>query len=133
MRKFLMILLALFLIGGSIGYYLFNKKVATLEDAKPDFVLNSDQLFDSFDQNEQEAQAKYGDKIIEVSGEVLRINLKDSLPTVTLKAENSMIGGVNCTFANELDQVETGDLITVRCQCQGYLMDVILNNCTLIK
>lgn len=133
MRKFVVGGLVLVLIAGAAAFYLFNKKVEGLEDVKADYSLSSDELFDAFEQNEAEAQAKYVGKVLEVKGEVVRSNLNDSLPTITLKAENSMIGGINCTFPKKIDQVNNGDQIVVKCNCQGYLMDVILNNCTLVS
>jgi hypothetical protein len=121
------------LFGGAIGFYYFNKTVEGLENKVADYLLSSDELFDAFDQNEPEAQEKYVGKILEIRGEVIRTNLNDSIPTITLKAENSMFGGVNCSFPKAIKHVNNGEVIVVKCNCQGYLMDVILNNCMVVK
>lgn len=133
MKKLLLLGLTMALIAIGIGFYFFNKKVEGLEDVKADYRLSSNELFDAFDQNEAEAQAKFVGKVLEVSGEVVRSNMNDSLPTITLRAENSMIGGINCTFPKAINKVNNGAPIVVKCECQGFLMDVILNNCILIS
>lgn len=133
MKKIIFGLLAILLIGGLIGFYQFNKKVKGLEDVEADFTLTSDELFDAFEQDEPAAQANYVGKVVEVSGEVARINLTDSLQSIVLTAQNSMIGGVNCTFSQNIENIAVGDKVSVKCQCQGYLMDVVLNNCSLVR
>lgn len=133
MKKIIFGLLAILLIGGLIGFYQFNKKVEGLEDVEADFILTSDELFDAFEKDEPAAQANYVGKVVEVSGEVARINLTDSLQSIVLTAQNSMIGGVNCTFSQNIENIAVGDQVSVKCQCQGYLMDVVLNNCSLVR
>ena len=134
MKKILIFILLTVLIGSAIAFYQFNKKVESLDNAVAGFSLSSDELFDSFDQDESNAQTKYAGKILEVKGEILRINQNDSTQSITLKAENSMMGGgVNCSFPNPLEGLNIGDVVKVKCECQGYLMDVVLNNCVLVK
>lgn len=127
-------ILAIIIIGGGYGLYLFNKKVPTLEDATPDFVMSANDLFNAFDQNESEATAKYENKVIEVKGKVISIKNNESNSNVILKAEMAMAGGVNCSFKHKLEEtLEKGSTVTIKGQCQGYLMDVVLNNCYLVK
>lgn len=131
--KLILAILALALLGGGYGYYLFNKKTPGLEDAKADFMVNANELFDAFDSNEQEAQSTYGSKIVEVTGEVLEVKQSDTQTTIILKAENALIGGINCSFNKIIEGPSIGEEITIRGLCQGFLMDVILNNCTIVK
>ena len=134
MKKIIVFILLILMIGGAIGFYQFNKKVESLENTAADYSLSSDDLFDAFDQDESNAQAKFAGKVIEVKGEVLRMNQNDSTQSLSLKAVNSMMGGgVNCSFPKPIEGVNIGDVVRVKCECQGYLMDVVLNNCVLIK
>ncbi len=131
--KLILAILALALLGGGYGYYLFNKKTPGLENAKADFMVNANELFDAFDSNEQEAQSTYGSKVVEVTGEVLEVKQSDTQTTIILKAENALIGGINCSFSKIIEAPGVGEEITIRGLCQGFLMDVILNNCTIVK
>jgi hypothetical protein len=118
----------------SIGLYMYNKKVPTLEDATADYVMTANDLFDAFDMNETEAMAKYENKVIEVTGEVISVKNGEKESNIILLADMAMAGGVNCSFKYKQDQeIEDGTMVTVKGQCQGFLMDVVLNNCYLIK
>lgn len=114
------------------GWYEFNRTVPTLEDAKADFTLTADELFDAFDGDEDGATAKYVGKVIEVSGTVIATEAKAEGSTVTLEAANAMVGGVNCAFGVAPD-VKEGQQVTLKCACQGFLMDVVMNNCNVVQ
>jgi len=117
------------LVGAGVGYYLFTKKVPSLENTKADFALSSDELFDAFEEDESASLAKYEGKVIAVSGSVSRIKLTDSTSNITLFAENAMAGGINCSFNEVVSNIKKGDEVTIKGRCQGFLMDVVLNNC----
>lgn len=133
MKKLLIAIVLLGGIGVAIGLYYFNKTVPTLEDTKADYSLTANELFNAFDQDEDAAQQKFADKVIEVKGVVERTKLNDSIPSLVLSAENALAGGVNCSFSESVSGISDGDTITVKGRCQGFLMSVVLNNCTLAK
>ena len=133
MKKLLLILLVILAVVGAIGFYMFNKTVPTLESEKADYSLTANELFNSYDQNESAAEQKYADKVIQVTGVVEGTKLNDSIPSLILAAENAMMGGVNCAFSEKVAGIKTGDTVVVKGRCQGYLMNVILNNCTLVN
>ncbi|WP_107037257.1 OB-fold protein [Brumimicrobium mesophilum] len=127
-------LLALALVGGGLGYYMFNKKVPTLEKTNPDFVISADDLFNEFENDESKALKKFENKIIEVTGKVISVKNNKFDSNIILVAEMAMIGGVNCSFKyKQENEVKKGSMVTIKGQCQGFLMDVVLNNCQLIK
>ena len=133
-RNIIFAILAVGLIGGAYGLYQFNKKVPTLDSAAPDFEVTADELYNAFDENEAEAMKKYQEKIIQVTGTVFRTKSDTSQLNIILKAENSMTGGVNCSLRDfQSDVPEKGSRITLKGQCQGYLMDVVLNNSVIVE
>ena len=114
------------------GLYEFNRTVPTLEDAKADFTLSADELFDAFDADEEAATAKFVGKVVQVSGTVVATEEKAEGSTVTLEASNAMVGGVNCGFASS-PELKEGQQVTLKCACQGFLMDVVMNNCNVVQ
>lgn len=131
MKRILLIILLLLAIGGGVGYYMFTKKVPTLENQKADFELTANQLFDEFDADENAALAKYENKVIDVTGNVVSVKENEGTWNIILEAENAMAGGINCSFSK--DPGKLTDSHTIRGRCQGFLMDVVLNNCTTVK
>lgn len=117
------------ILGGIFGLYQFNKKVPSLSTITPDFVLTADELFDAFDSDETSALQKYEGKVITVTGTVMSSRATDTTTTLILDANNAMAGGVNCSFASSSLNVEEGQIIAVKGRCQGFLMNVVLNNC----
>lgn len=131
MKKIATIISFLVLIAVAYGVYIFNKKTESLHKVKPEYTVTANQLYTEFANNEKSAILKYEGKIIEVTGEVIMVTKTDSISNVLLGAEEALLGGVNCSF-NELENnLQKGEIITVKGQCQGYLTSVILNNCVI--
>jgi hypothetical protein len=135
LKKILIFVTIALLIALSFAVYLFNKKVPTLDHTKTDFVISANDLFNEFETNEELANMKYVDRILEVSGEIIGLHkdISDSLWSVYLKAENAMMYGINCSFTINPQQLEIGDEVTVKGQCVGKLEDVLLKNCLILK
>jgi tRNA_anti-like len=118
------------------GLYLFNKKHPDLTSVKPNFTLSAEHLIDEVEADETKATEKYQDKILEVIGQISHIDIaEDGTITLTLMNENQF-AGVICTLSKENDSVEIpeiGNEVIVRGTFSGVLMDVLLNNCVIIK
>lgn len=132
--KIVLIALAtLVLAGAAAGYYLYNLKPKDLGKVKPDFIVTSTELQSYFEENETAASEKYVNTIVEVSGEVGSIEMgENNTMNISLKT-GSDFSSVICTFPSEVksELIREGSQISVRGQCSGYLMDVLLNNCVL--
>lgn len=124
------LILATFVIMG-IGLYLFDRGVQNIANKKADFELSADELFNEFDTDEATANEKYVEKIVVVEGVIEQIEKTDSTAILTLSAEDAMIGGVNCDmqYVTSIENWKEGDKVSVKCICQGYLMNVIMNQC----
>jgi hypothetical protein len=118
-----------------IALIFYFKKHADLSKANPDFVVTATALQKEFEEDETTASAKYINKIIELSGEIEYIARTDSNNlNISLKTDNE-ISSVICTFSTGKgpSDPKTGDEITLRGICSGYLLDVLLNNCALVS
>ena len=133
MKKIVVSILVLLCIGLVYGFYLYNKKTPSLENEKPDYTLTADELYTSFSTDEASAIEKYEGKILQVSGKVLMLTQTDSISNVVLNAEDALFGAVNCSFNTLKETLQKEENIVVKGQCQGYLTNVILNNCVLVK
>ncbi len=133
MKKFLLLALAAAAIGGAVAYYLYNKPHRDIASEEAAHTLTADALFDAFEADEASANALYLDKVVAVSGTVAEVTQNGAGQSViTLTAANAMMGGVSATMQDSgAISVTEGQSVTVKCRCTGYLMDVILINCTL--
>jgi hypothetical protein len=123
-------------VGGILAaLYYYNLKPEDLKKSKPDYVISAPDLQKAFEENEKASSEKYINKILEVSGEIssAKPGEKSSF-NVSLKTGNPL-SSVICTFPSVADSAlfKTGTSIAIRGICSGFLMDVLLNNCALIK
>lgn len=138
-RKNILIILGIILVtglsGGGYGLYLFFKTHKNLANVKPDFTLSAEALSNEFESDEDAASKKYIDKVVEITGPVSSVALgSDSIVNVTL-SEPGALSGIICSFqGRSVDdiKVKKGDVATIRGECSGILLDVLMNNCVLI-
>lgn len=138
MKPYIKVALAIVFIiavgGILVGLHYYFLKHSDLAKTKPDFVLTASSLQKEFADDEKGSSKKYINKVIEVSGTVGSVTRADSSNlNISLKT-GSDISSVICTFPvnEETLKFKGGNEITLRGECSGFLMDVLLNNCALI-
>ena len=133
--KISLILVFIVVVAGiATAVWLFYKKPADLGKTKPDIIITSSELQKEFEINESEAGTKYTNKILEVTGTIASIKKEgEEQPSITLKTDSDF-SSVICTLASsgDISVLAAGDEVTIRGECSGYLMDVLLNNCVII-
>ena len=140
MKKTLKIVLFVIVIGACVGafvaYKMWNKPfddVTEMDGIK----VNADVLYKAFETNEQTANTTYVGKVVEVSGTVGDIETSDSIARVILTFPDAMMGAVRVTLDTrhlaDAKAVKTGDQATFKGFCNGFLMDVEVNDGVLMK
>jgi hypothetical protein len=131
--KKLLIITGLLIAGAAIyGIYEFNRGAVSNADAKSDVTISANELLTAFQTDEAAANAKYNDKVVEVTGEVGTTKQEEGKTIVSLNAGDSM-AGVTCeldpTAQHKRTNFNTGDQVIFKCTCSGMLMDVVLIRC----
>jgi len=124
----------LFLAGAAAGFYMFNLKAKDMNRVKPDYVITATDLLKAFEGDEVSAAARYVGKTVEVTGEIAAVTPgEENSLNVALKTGNDF-SAVICTVpaGEAAGNPEAGSQVTVRGECSGYLMDVLLKNCVII-
>ena len=134
MKKILILLVILAIIGGGYGYYMYNKKVESLEHKKADISVSADQIIKDYEADEKTANEKYLGKIVEVSGRVTEITNEEGKEKVSLES-SSPISSVICEVEEGMStgEVKAGDNVKMKGLCSGYLSDVILVQSSVVK
>ncbi len=141
-------LLKIFLIVAAVGlvtglatvYYVFNKPHRDVENENPAFVMQAAALFNEYNGNEEVSNTKFGDQVIQVTGEIVELSIEGYQVSITL---NDEMEGVNCgldslTVVKNKPLVENlniGDQITLKGKCDGFdmIMGVVLTRCFIIQ
>lgn len=123
-------------IGGILAsLYMYNLKDRDLKKVKPDFIMTASELQKEFETDESAAGAKYINRIIEVTGEVESVNPGENQAVIITLKTNNPLSGVSCTLAadNGSPELAAGNQVSLRGECSGFLMDVLMNNCTVTE
>ena len=127
----LIVSLLVIVAGAAVAFYMWNKPQRNVENEKG-IALTASQLVKEFQENEQQANAKYLDKAIEVRGVVAETGQnQEGITTVTLSSDDAFTG-VFCTL-KENTEVAAGSNITIRGICSGMLSDVRLSEAIIVK
>lgn len=130
-------LVALIVLSAAYGFYLYHKKPADVRTLDAQVNVSATLLVEAFSKDETAANKLYLDKIIAVKGIITDIK-SDSVTkqsTVFLDSGDPM-AAVNCSFyEEETDAVKAlhkGQQVTIKGQCTGKLLDVVLNKCSIV-
>ncbi|MFA9391330.1 MAG: hypothetical protein ACERKD_16095 [Prolixibacteraceae bacterium] len=143
------ILIAIVIIAGGIGLYLFNMPHRDVQSTDADFSVSSTEIVNEYLNNAGVANEKYlssdGDsKILVISGTVHKITEDFSGKQVILLKELNDNAGVSCTFIDKIKEIEAlpGKIIKVKGVIHAgasydadmeLFQDVVLSDCTIIN
>jgi hypothetical protein len=124
------------LAGILAALYMFNLKHTDMAKARPDFKITSTVLQKAFEDDETTASKLYINKILEVTGKIASVKppAENKFISISL-VTGSDLSSVICTFPaiSDPSTLSVGEEITLRGECSGFLMDVLLNNCAIIQ
>jgi hypothetical protein len=135
-RKTILRLFALALVAASVAalyaYREYNRKKPDMADAKADFSLKGSILIKEFIADEKASNAKYLDKVIEITGTVKALDKDDNgMNTVVLGETSSMYairGSMDSAHNQEAAALSSGSTITLVGVCTGYNHDELLGS-----
>ena len=126
-RKALIILLLVLLAAICLWFFYWNKPKKSIEDVSA-ISVTATSLFQLYNSNETQANNKYTNKVVAVTGAVETVSKNTEGKTVVLLKSDDLMFGVNCTLEKE-SQIKAGETVTLKGICTGYLTDVIVIRC----
>ena len=131
-------LIVLVILGvAAYAYREYTRKPADLDTVQAEASVDAAALVQLYEKDEQQANTLYLGKAIDVTGVVSEINnQKDTSVNIMLGNKDDM-HRVSCLLnINQVDKVkniQSGQKISLRGICTGYLLDVELNRCVIIN
>lgn len=135
-KKIFISILIFAIIGAFIAYKMYNKPHVNIVKTTADFTVSANKILNDFTLDENAANIKYLEKIIEVKGVITDVKTENKKGIITLKT-NDDFGSVLCHL-NDADTIKAntltvGNSIVLKGICTGFLMDVILVKCKIIN
>lgn len=95
--------------------------------------IRATELFKAFEENESSANTKYLNRVIEVTGIVSEVFANQENNTVVILKSDDLLFGISCTLEHSAADLNPGNSIVLKGICTGYLSDVVLTHCVLVK
>ena len=118
-RKILTGVLILIVVAGSVGYYLYSKKVQNYAEGEPDINITAKELVEAFDKDTASAVKRFMEKKIRVTGTVKSLDSS----AVVLSEEgvpSSVVIGLDERNKKSISQLKVGEAATLQGKFSGY-------------
>jgi len=131
--------LFLIILGIGIGMKMYFKQHDDIAKMKAEFKVDATALMDEFQKDETAATTKYSEKPIEINGKlVAKSKLPNGIDLLVLEDE---MQGISCQLdsswsaanQNIIQALETGNPVTVKGVCKGYLMEIKVSPAVVVK
>lgn len=142
MKPFVKIILTVFVIGliaaGGVYWYAFMRPHRDMMKTQPEFVMDASALFNDFSNNETTANKKYLGKVVQITGKVIDVKNENHETAVTLEDELFGVSTyLDSAFVAQnsklVSSINSGQMVTLRGQCDGMLNDVVISRAVIIQ
>lgn len=131
--KVILIVFVILIIGGSaVAYFMWHKPERKVENEEG-IEVTSAQLVKDYQANEAEANKKYLDKAIQVTGNITEVKTNQDGNTTIMLASDDAFSGVFCTLKEKPGNLNTGSMVTIKGICSGMLSDVRLREAVIVR
>jgi uncharacterized protein (DUF1330 family) len=135
-KKIIFIFLIIILLFGLYAYREFNRKPTDLAYKDSSVKVSANDLVQEYNKDEIAANKKYLGNVITVFGSIAAAeNNQDTSLTILMGSNEN--GKVSCLFDDkhlqEAKSYTVGDTVMIKGICTGFLMDVELNKCLIVK
>jgi predicted phosphodiesterase len=121
MKRFILIVVILVLVlGGWYAYNVYQEKTPDVVSKKPDVIITAGELLHAFDSDTAAARKLYIDKIIEVTGNVKKIDTSGSVVLGEEGSASEVTVGLDQRHLMDIEKLKTGSVAVVQGVCSGY-------------
>lgn len=106
-------------IGGGYAYYLYKKQTPDITNGKPDVAVTAKDLLDAFNKDSAAARKQYVDKIVEVTGNVKKIDTTGSLVLGEQESLSEVVVGFDRRHMKDYEKLKLGTTAVVQGICSG--------------
>lgn len=136
LKYYLLALVALLAVVAIGGLWQYHKPTRNLATETADLSISAPELYRQFSEDESQANGQYLDKVVQVRGTLQSINRGEGGMLNLILDAGSEMGGIICEVPKgNLPaglNLQTGKELTVKGQCTGFLMDVVLVKCVVV-
>lgn len=119
-RTIIVIVILIIAVGVWYAYKMYKKQTPDVVNEKPDIVISAKDLLEAFSKDTSAARKRYIDKIIEVTGNVKRIDTTGSIVLGEEETASEVAVGLDRRHTEDYKKIKTGSVAVVQGVCSGY-------------
>lgn len=120
MKRIIIIAVVLIIaIGGWYGYSLYQQKTPDVVNKKPDVAISVKDLLDAFNKDTAAARKQFVDKIVEVTGNVKRIDTTGSVVLGEEGSPSEVTIGLDRRHMKDYEKLKQGSVAVLQGICSG--------------
>lgn len=121
MKRTLLILIILILaVGGWYAYQMYQEKTPDVVKNTPDIVISATELIAAFDRDTAAASKRFIDRIVEVSGQVKRVDTTGSVVLGDEGSASEVTIGLDRRHIADHQKLTPGTRAVLQGVCSGY-------------
>ena len=121
MKKIIIaIVLLIIVVGIWYAFKMYKEQTPDIVNKKPDAVVSATELLNAFNKDTIAARKQYVDKIIEVTGNVKRIDTTGSVVLGEEGSPSEVTVGLDRRHSKDYQKLKTGSVAVVQGVCSGY-------------
>ncbi|MBK8506599.1 MAG: hypothetical protein IPL46_33035 [Saprospiraceae bacterium] len=121
-------------VGAAVYYYTQRDSRNDIKYQKAEAEITASVLYAIYSEDEDLADSRYLGKVITVSGQIVSVDQEDEKITISLDTDdplNAVVCEMNTKIQADFSDIREGHEISIKGECSGKLMDIILVNCIL--
>jgi len=119
-RKIIFIIVLIIAIAGIIGYRMYTEKTPDVVNKTPDVSIDAKGLLAAFDSDTTSASKTYLNKIVEVTGNVKRIDTSGAVVLGDEGSASEVVIGLDRRHMKDHQHLKVGSPGTLQGVCSGY-------------
>ena len=119
-RIILIVVLLIIAVGVWYAIKMYREQTPDIVNKNPDVVINATDLLNAFNKDTAAARKQYVDKIIEVTGNVKRIDTTGSVVLGDEGSASEVTVGLDRRHLKDYQKLKTGSVAVVQGVCSGY-------------
>lgn len=119
-KNIFLIFIVFIVVIAIIGYRIWNKPHRNIKDATS-IKTTAITLYNGLSKNDPNSKLLYLNKVVEVSGEIMKVSLNQQHQQIVLLKTDVSGGFVNCTMEEKVNNINPGDTIALKGICSGYI------------
>lgn len=119
-RTILIFILLIIAIGVWYGVKMYKLQTPDVVNKKPDVVISAKDLLEAFNNDTVSARKQYIDRIVEVSGNVKRIDTTGSIVLGEEGSASEVTVGLDRRHLKDFQRLKAGSVAVLQGVCTGY-------------